>query len=208
MDNYYKKLKENFPTFNVSLRLDPRQEKSLESLLATAHGSLSTISKEVEKLNLDATLSQEFKQGKLTESKAAQQQAIAKEYQSIQNRFVDAQQSLSNATHKPPKSTEEAILQHMQQQEIRSNLEKMPMAERTDILLRTCKGGHGDILWAVENQTIGNLIPGDIMGRAAEEYARKVAPEQCEALEMAAADLDGALAIKNLTDVELGRMSI
>ena len=206
--NYYEKLRANYSTFNATLQLDEQQQKSLNSLLGYTEGSLTSFRAEVEKSKNDIVHSQEFKQKKLTEFRAKNQQTLDNEFSHVQSRLVAAQTALQNATHPAkPKDTTEELLRFMQAKEIRENLEKMSMAKRTEFLLSGAQSGDSGVLRAVETQPVtSSLVPSDVLHRANEVLAAKIAPETFAALNLAKEDLEGAELVKNLTQVELGRI--
>ena len=205
-ENYYEILKANYPTFNATLRLDERQQKSLKSLLGYTEGALSSYRSEALKLKEDTSRSDDFKQKQLSEAKAKMQKTLDNEFKHIENRVIDAQNVLYAATHPAkPKDTTEALLRFLQEQEIRTGLAAMLLAKRLEILLSTCKRGNATVLRAVESQpVISDLVPSDVVDRANHAYASQVAPVQAEALNLAKQDLAGAEAIRSLTRVELG----
>ena len=207
-ENYYEKIKANYPTFQATLQLNERQQKSLKSLLGYTEGALSSYREEVEKSKNDVVHSEEFKQKKLAEFRAQNQRTLDNEYGYVQARLVAAEVALDSATRPPePKDGSEALLRFLQEQEIRAGLAAMLLAKRLEILLGTCKRGNATALRAVESQSVvSDLIPADVMDRAGKVYASKVAPVQIEAVNLAKADLAGAEAIRNLTQVEMGRI--
>ena len=211
--NSYQKLKENFPTFNSTLRLDERQINSLQDLLGYVEGALSSYRSKVQEA--DSKYSQYNEQIRdqkrteaLRESKAKSKGSIEAEFKKVQDRVVGARTALHNATHQAtPKDSTEALLRFMQQKEIRDHLEKMPLAQRVEALQNTCSDGRGAVLWAVESQPItSDLVPTDVMNRATGTLAGKMAPEQSALVELAMEDLEGALAVKNLAEVEMGHI--
>jgi hypothetical protein len=211
--NYYEKLQENFPTFRSTLRLDERQIKSLDSLLGFSQGALSSFRSKVQEADSKyADFNEKIKGEKraeaLREAKAKSIGSIEAEFNKVQDRVPKARTALHNATHLPkPKDTAEELLRFMQQKEVRDKLERLPLDERVGILQMTCRAGRGDVLWAVENQSIvSDLVPKDVMERSAETLAEKMAPEQFALLELAEQDLEGALAVKNLAEVTMGHL--
>ena len=204
MENYYKKLRDAHTIFN-DLNLDKGQQERLKSLITYSAGSLNSLRNKISELSQDIVHSEEYKKKKLKEAKAELQETLNREYKAVQNRLALAQQSLHSATHSEPRDTTEALLQHMQQQEIRAGLKELPPAKRTELLLNTAQNGDATVLRAVESQPVtSDLVPPDILKRAGTVYAKKVAPAQLETLTTARADLEGAEKIKNLTEVALG----
>jgi hypothetical protein len=211
--DYYTKLKAEFPTFGATLQLDGRQQKSLDSLLGFTEGALSSYRSEVAKV--DSQFSQfnneiraEKRSEALNTARAKAEGSIKTEFQKIENRVATAKSALYAATHQAkPKDSSEALLRFLQQKEIRDKLSTVPQGERVGFLQKTCRAARGDILWAVENQSIvSDLIPEDAMARSAETLGETMAPEQTAMVENATQDLAGATAVKNLAGVELGRI--
>jgi hypothetical protein len=153
----------------------------------------------------DTDHSSEFKAEKLKTAKTKSIGSIEAEFNKVQDRLPRAQSVLHAATHQAkPKDSTEALLRHMQGREARDKLEVMPLSERVGHLQRTCEDGHGEVLWAIENQSImSNLVPKDVMDRSAETLAGKVAPQQAAMVELAKQDFEAALAVKNLAEVEI-----
>ena len=110
MDNYYEKLKANFPVFGSSLRLDERQQKSLESLIGFTEGALSSFRSKVQEADSEfADFNEKIKGEKRTEalreSKAKSIGSIEAEFNKVQDRVPRAQGVLHDAIHqgKPQK---------------------------------------------------------------------------------------------------------
>jgi hypothetical protein len=211
--NYYEKLKADFPAFGSTLRLDERQQKSLRDLLGFIEGALTSFrSKAQEADSKYADFNEKIRSEKRAEllgaAKAKSLGSIEAEFNKVQDRVSKARTALHNATHLPkPKDSAEELLRFMQQKEVRDKLERLPMDERVGILQMTCRAGRGDLLWAVETQSIvSDLVPKDVMERSAETLGETMAPEQTAMVELATADFEGATAIKNLAGVELGRI--
>lgn len=207
-ENYYEKLKADFPTFGATLRLDERQQKSLQDLLSYTEGALSSYRSEIAIAKADTDHSSEFKAEKLKIAKTKSIGSIEAEFSKVQERLPRAQSVLHAATHQAaPKDSSEALLRHMQGREIREGLGKMPLSERVKFLQESCQDGHGDVLWAIENQPIiSDLIPPDVMDRATETLGAKMAPEQSVLVEMAEQDFEGAEVVRNLAMVEMGHI--
>ncbi|RLB90580.1 MAG: hypothetical protein DRH50_12165 [Deltaproteobacteria bacterium] len=203
-ENYYEKLKKSHPVFN-DLNLDERQKESLKSLLSYSAGSLNSLRNKIAELSQDAIHSAEYKAKKLKEAKAELQKTLDREFSVFKTKTALAQQSLHSATHSEPKDSVEALLQYMQQQEIRAGLKELPSAKRIEILLDSVQRGDSTILRAVQEQPLtSDLVPGDVLDRTSTTYSKKVAPQQLESLTTAKADLEAAEKIKNLTEVALG----
>ena len=134
------------------------------------------------------------------------QETLNREYKAVQSRFALAKQALHNATHpEKPKDSVEALLQHMQQQEIRAGLKELPPAKRTEYLFDSVEAGDATVLRAVESQPVtSDLVPSDVLDRASKTYAQKIAPQQTEAVSLAKADLEAAEKVRNLVQVALG----
>jgi hypothetical protein len=211
--NYYESLKANFPAFGSTLRLDERQIKSLDSLLGFTEGALSSYRTKVQAADrkyadFNEKIRSEKRAELLSTAKAKSLGSIEAEFNKVQDRVPKARTALHNATHLPkPKDSAEELLRFMQQKEVRDKLDRLPMDERVGILQMTCRAGRGDLLWAVENQSIvSDLVPKDVMERSAETLAEKMAPEQFALVELAMEDLAGATAVRNLAEVTIGHM--
>ncbi len=206
--NSYQKLQANFPTFSGTLRLDERQQKSLESLLAYTSGALNSYCSEIAIAKADTDHSSEFKSEKLKAAKAKSIGSIEAEFKKIENRVATAKSTLHAATHQAaPKDSSEALLRFMQQKEIRDALAVMPLAQRVELALTTAQNGDGTVLQAIEGQPVTSvLVPPADMERFNEVYADRVAPEQSVMLDGAKMDLDGATAIRDLATVEMGHI--
>jgi hypothetical protein len=193
--NSYQKLQANFPTFSGTLRLDERQQKSLESLLAYTSGALNSYCSEIAIAKADT-------------AKAKSIGSIEAEFKKIENRVATAKSTLHAATHQAaPKDSSEALLRFMQQKEIRDALAVMPLAQRVELALTTAQNGDGTVLQAIEGQPVTSvLVPPADMERFNEVYADRVAPEQSVMLDGAKMDLDGATAIRDLATVEMGHI--
>ena len=148
-ENYYEKLKKSHTIFN-GLNLDERQKESLKSLLNYSFGAISSLRRRISELSQDIVHNEQYKKEKLNEAKAELQKEIDREFKAVQNRLALAQRELHGATRQePPKDSAEALLQHMQQQEIRNDLRRLPPAKRTEYLLDTAKAGNPAVLRAV-----------------------------------------------------------
>ncbi len=206
-ENFYQKLKQEFPEFNTANLSDDTQ-KSLESLLSYTSGSLDTYRIKIAELKADVVHSELKKSELLAEVKVKFQKTLTNEFQHVQDRVAVAQQALDAATCEPePKDSSAALLRHLEQREIRDNLSTMPLAKRTEHLINGAQGGDAAILRAIEAQPIvSDLMPLDVMNRANTMYVEKIAPQQTSELAVAAANLDGAAVIRNLTEVVLGHI--
>jgi hypothetical protein len=206
--NYYQKLKADYPTFGSTLHLDERQQRSLESLLGYTAGALNSYRNEVGKSRADIDHSSEFKAEKLKAIRTKCVGAIDTEFGYIQDRVKAAKTALYNATHpvKPADNTEE-LLRFMKSKEIRDSLAAMPLAKRVEFALNTGQNGDGSVLQAIEGQPVtSDLVPSDDMERINKVYEDRAAPQQSMLLDSAKMDLEGALAVKNLAEVEMGRI--
>ena len=202
--NYLEKLKQSHPVFN-DLNLDKNQQERLKSLLSYSHGAISSLRNRLSELSQDAIHNEQFKKEKLNEVKAELQSTLDREFSVFKTKTALAQQELQAATHQEPKDSVEALLQHMQQQEIRAGLKELPPAKRTELLLNTAQNGDATVLRAVESQPLtSDLVPGDVLEKAGRTYARKIAPQQTEAVSLAKADLEAAEKVRNLVQVALG----
>ena len=213
-ENYYDKLRANFPSFNSSLRLDERQKKSLESLIGFTEGALSSFRSKVQEADSKFSQYNEKIRGEkraeaLREAKAKSMGSIETEFKKVQDRVVGARTALYNATHlSRPTDSSEALLRFMQQKEIRDGLGNLPIGERIALLQNACGSGDASVLWAIEGRPItSQLLPkdSDVLDRAAKTLVGKMAPEQSALLELSKQDLEGATAIKNLAEVEMRR---
>ena len=203
--NYLEKLKQSHPVFN-DLNLDKNQQERLKSLLSYSHGAISSLRNRLSELSQDAIHNEQFKKEKLNEVKAELQSTLDREFSVFKTKTALAQQSLHSATHsEKPKDSVEALLQHMQQQEIRNDLRRLPPAKRTEYLLDSAEAGNPSVLRAVQNQPVtSDLVPSDILDRASKTYAQKIAPQQSEAVTLAEQDLQAAEKVRNLVQVAMG----
>lgn len=211
--DFYKELKSQFPAFNATLRLDERQQESLHGLLAYTEGALTSYRTKVAKADTicsqyNAQIREQKRSEALREAKAASIGAIENEFKKVQDRLVAAQTTLHNATRLPkPKDSIEALLRFQQQKENRDSLRELPVPDRIKILMDSVNTGNGSQLWAIENQPLAsNLIPKDVLDGAAGTLAKKMAPGQVASVELAKADFEGATAVRNLAQIEIGHI--
>lgn len=212
--DYYQKLKENFPAFNATLQLDDRQQKSLDSLLGFTEGALTSCRGEVAKADtLYSQFNEKIRDQKRSEAlntaKSKSIGSIKSEFEKIENRVLSAKSMLHAATHlAKPADSSEALLRYLQQKEIRDDLAALPLAKRIGVVADTVQKGEGSVLHAIEDQPVtSDLVPKDILERSLKTYGDQVAPKQSKMVSLAEQDAQGALLIKNLASVEIGRMA-
>lgn len=203
--NYYQKIKEVSPEFN-SLQLNEGEQKRLSTLIQYVPGAIESYRKEIAKLKADEFHSEKEKTRMLAEKKAGFLETLTSEFEAVKSRAAAAENTLQEAI-KPPKAKDatEKLLEFMKGQEIRSGLEKMPLAKRIEFLINSVQNGEASVLRAIKGQPItGDLVPAETMVRANSEYTKKVAPGLAATVDLAKDDLEQATRIMSLTQVVLG----
>lgn len=198
-------LKQNYPRFG-SFKLDENQNARLKSFIGSLYTTITSYNQAANSVKSNQDISEKCRKEKLAALRNDCQKILEQEATTYESRVESAQRMLTQAIRqKAPADSSEALLRHLQAAEIRSDLSKMPNAERVKVLQDSIANGSPEVLRAINSRPVTSkgLVSDEDLVRAENQWAKKAAPVAVENLKNAKSDAQQVRSMVAVAEMEL-----